>query len=41
LLTALRRPIQVNGVQLEIGASIGVACYPENGNTVCAAAPDC
>ncbi len=32
LLTALQQPFLVNDVQLEIGASIGVALYPEHGN---------
>jgi diguanylate cyclase (GGDEF)-like protein/PAS domain S-box-containing protein len=32
ILRALRRPFAINGVNLEIGASIGVALYPEHGD---------
>lgn len=28
----LRQPLSVGGIQLELSASIGVACYPENGD---------
>src|SRR5690606_7962605 len=31
MLNALRQPFQVSGVNLEIGASIGVALYPDHG----------
>jgi diguanylate cyclase (GGDEF)-like protein/PAS domain S-box-containing protein len=31
ILQALRRPFEVNAINLEIGASIGVALYPEHG----------
>jgi len=31
LLQALRRPFLIDGIRLEIGASIGVALYPEHG----------
>ncbi|MDB6061397.1 MAG: hypothetical protein JWM78_1500 [Verrucomicrobiaceae bacterium] len=32
ILEALRQPFQVNGINLEIGASIGVALYPDHGD---------
>jgi diguanylate cyclase (GGDEF)-like protein/PAS domain S-box-containing protein len=32
ILKALRRAFEINGVNLEIGASIGVACYPQHGD---------
>ena len=34
LLTALHQPFGINGVSLTVGASIGVACFPEDGDDV-------
>ena len=34
LLEALGRPFSVGGVTLDVGASIGIACFPEHGDDV-------
>jgi diguanylate cyclase (GGDEF)-like protein len=34
LLAALRQPFTVNGVTLTVGASIGIACFPDDGDDV-------
>ena len=31
ILQDLEKPIEISGMKLEVGASIGVACYPEHG----------
>ena len=33
-LAALERPVEVDSLVLHIGASVGVACYPQHGRTV-------
>ena len=33
-LTALRTPFEIDGLDLEVGASIGIACFPEHGDEV-------
>ena len=33
-LRALREPFEIDGLDLEVGASIGIACYPEHGDEV-------
>jgi diguanylate cyclase (GGDEF)-like protein len=33
LLTVLTQPIEVDNVQVAVGASIGIACYPHDGGT--------
>jgi diguanylate cyclase (GGDEF)-like protein len=32
MLNALRSPFEIDGLMLEVGASIGIACYPEHGD---------
>jgi diguanylate cyclase (GGDEF)-like protein len=32
ILDALRTPFEIDGLMLEVGASIGIACYPEHGD---------
>jgi diguanylate cyclase (GGDEF)-like protein len=34
VIEALREPVTIRGVALEIGASVGIACHPEHGATV-------
>jgi len=34
ILQALERPFRVDGAELEVGASLGIACYPEHGEDV-------
>jgi diguanylate cyclase (GGDEF)-like protein len=34
LLAALQQPFRINGVSLTVGASIGVACFPDDGDGV-------
>jgi diguanylate cyclase (GGDEF)-like protein len=34
VIAALRQPVMVRGVGLEVGASIGIACHPDHGTTV-------
>jgi diguanylate cyclase (GGDEF)-like protein len=34
LLTGIKAPIVVDGVELKVGASIGISCYPQDGQTV-------
>jgi diguanylate cyclase (GGDEF)-like protein len=34
ILQALERPFKVDGADLEIGASLGIACFPEHGEDV-------
>ena len=33
MIAALRRPFQIEGHRIEIGASVGIALYPEDGTT--------
>ena len=33
LVAALRKPFDVQGIAIELGGSIGVACYPQHGDT--------
>ncbi|HEV3002718.1 MAG TPA: EAL domain-containing protein, partial [Solirubrobacteraceae bacterium] len=34
ILQALERPFRVDGAELEVGASLGIACFPEHGEDV-------
>ena len=34
VIAALREPVEVRGVELDIGASVGIACHPEHGRSV-------
>ena len=34
LLAGIREPIDINGVELKVGASIGISRYPQDGQTV-------
>jgi predicted signal transduction protein with EAL and GGDEF domain len=34
MIAALRRPVMVRGVELEVGAAVGIACHPEHGGSV-------
>ena len=33
-LRALRKPFEIDGLDLEVGASIGIACFPDHGDEV-------
>ena len=34
VIAALREPVLIRGVALELGASVGIACHPEHGDSV-------
>jgi len=34
LIAALERPLEIDGLSIQVAASIGIACYPEHGRTV-------
>jgi diguanylate cyclase (GGDEF)-like protein len=34
LIAALERPLEIDGLSIQIAASIGIACYPQHGRTV-------